>query len=123
MAGPTLHWRYIGQEAMHRWKRTLLTVAGIALAVTLVVLLDVLGRSFADVSTLPFKSMSADLLVQRSATQAAVPGEMGVILPYSAQPITAPELERLAHEQGIEKAEGFVPVSYTHLTLPTIYSV
>jgi len=108
MAAPTLHWRYIGAEALHRWKRTSLTVAGIALAVTLVVLLDVLGRSFIDVSTLPFKSLSADLLVQRSATEEALPGEMGVILPYSAQPITSAELERMSQEDGIEAASGFV---------------
>lgn len=108
MAGPTLHWRYIGNEALHRWKRTLLTIAGIAMAVTLVVLLDVLGRSFTDVSTLPFKSLSADLLIQRSATEDSVPNQMGVILPYSAQPITTSELDRMAQEEGIEAASGFV---------------
>jgi len=108
MARPLLHWHYLTREASHRWKRTLLTVAGIAMAVTLVLLLDVLGRAFSDVSTLPFKSLSADLLVQRSATQDAVPNQMGVILPYSAQPITAGELARLAGEDGIEAAAGFV---------------
>lgn len=108
MAGPVLHWRYLTAEASHRWKRTLLTVAGIAMAVTLVLLLDVLGRAFSDVSTLPFKSLSADLLVQRSATEDAVPNRMGVILPYSAQPITSAEMTRLAGEDGVEAAGGFV---------------
>jgi ABC-type antimicrobial peptide transport system permease subunit len=108
MARPLLHWRYLSHEASYRWKRTLLTVAGIAMAVTLVLLLDVLGRAFSDVSTLPFKSLSADLLVQRSATKDAVPNQMGVILPYSAQPISAAEMTRLAGEDGVEAAGGFV---------------
>ncbi len=108
MAHPLLHWRYLTREAGHRWTRTLLTVAGIAMAVTLVLLLDVLGRAFSDVSTLPFKSLSADLLVQRSATKDAVPNQMGVILPYSAQPISAVEMARLAGEDGVEAASGFV---------------
>ena len=108
MAGPALHWRYLGNEAAHRWKRTLLTVAGIAMAVTLVLLLDVLGRAFSDVSTLPFKSLSADLLIQRSATEDAIPNQMGVILPYSAQPITNTEMARLAGEDGVEAAGGFM---------------
>jgi len=108
VARPLLHWRYLTREAGHRWKRTVLTVAGIAMAVTLVLLLDVLGRAFVDVSTLPFKSLSADLLVQRSATKQALPDQMGVILPYSAQPISKFEQMRLAEEQGIAAENGFV---------------
>jgi putative ABC transport system permease protein len=108
MARPFLHWRYLRAEAGHRWKRTALTVTGIAMAVTLVLLLDVLGRAFSDVSTLPFKSLSADLLVQRGATGDALPNRMGVILPYSAQPISAAEMARLAGEDGVEAASGFV---------------
>ena len=108
MARPLLHWHYLMREAGHRWKRTLLTVVGIALAVTLVLLLDVLGRAFIDVSTLPFKSLSADLLVQRSATKQALPDQMGVILPYSAQPISKSEQMQLATEQGIAAENGFV---------------
>lgn len=108
MGKPHLHWRYLKDEAAHRWKRTVLTIAGIAMAVALVVLLDVLGRAFTDVSVLPFRSLSADLIVQRSATKAAMPKQMGVMLPYSAQPITAAELDRLSLEAGVEKAGGFV---------------
>ena len=108
MARPLLHWRYLTREASHRWKRTALTVSGIAMAVTLVLLLDVLGRAFIDVSTLPFKSLSADLLVQRSATKQALPDQMGVILPYSAQPISRAEQERLANEDGVSAENGFV---------------
>jgi len=108
MTGVLIHWSYLKGEATHRWKRTFLTVAGIAMAVALVVLLDVLGRSFADVSALPFHDLGADLIVQRSATEAAVPKQMGVMLPYSAQSITAEELSRLSAENGVEKASGFV---------------
>jgi len=103
-----LHWRYLRDEAAYRWKRWLLALTGIATATALVVLLDVLGRSFADVSALPFRNLGADLIVQRSATKAAVPKQMGVMLPYSAQPITARELSRLSMEKGVNNAAGFM---------------
>lgn len=108
MSARFIHWRYLRSETLHRWKRTVLTVGGMAMAIALIVLLDVLGRAFADVAVLPFRNLSADLIVQRTATQAAVPKQMGIMLPYSAQPIMAAELKRLSAEEGIEKAAGFV---------------
>ena len=33
---------------------------------------------------------------------------MGIILPYSAEPITSDELQRLAAEPGVSQAAGFV---------------
>ena len=42
-----VHWRYLASELAYRWRRTALLIGGIALAATLVVMLDVLGRSFA----------------------------------------------------------------------------
>ncbi|MGD0026473.1 MAG: ABC transporter permease [Xanthobacteraceae bacterium] len=108
MARPFIHWRYVSSELAYRWKRSALLIAGIALAVTLVTTLDMLGRAFADLATVPFRNLGADLIVQRSATQAAVPKEMGIILPYSAEPITADELHRLAAEPGVTGAAGFV---------------
>jgi len=103
-----MHWRYVGSELAYRWKRTALLIAGIALAVTLVTTLDILSRAFADLATVPFRNLGVDLIVQRSATQTAVPKEMGIILPYSAEPITTDELKRLASEPGVSAAAGFV---------------
>ncbi len=103
-----IHWRYVGSELAYRWKRTALLVAGIALAVTLVTTLDILSRAFADLATVPFRNLGADLIVQRSATQNEVPKQMGIILPYSAEPITTDELKRLAAEPGVSQAAGFV---------------
>jgi putative ABC transport system permease protein len=103
-----VHWRYLRSEITYRWKRAALLIGGIALAATLVVMLDVLGRGFADVATVPFRNLGADLIVQRSATQTAVPKEMGIMLPYSAQPITPDELTRLKAEPGVTQAAGFV---------------
>jgi ABC-type lipoprotein release transport system permease subunit len=103
-----VHWRYVGSELAYRWKRSALLIAGVALAVTLVTTLDVLSRAFADLATVPFRNLGADLIVQRSATQTAVPKEMGIILPYSAEPISADELRRLAAEPGVRQAAGFV---------------
>ncbi len=103
-----VHWRYVGSELAFRWKRTALLVAGVALAVTLVTTLDVLSRAFSDLATVPFRNLGVDLIVQRSAVQSAVPNDMGIILPYSAEPITADELKRLAAEPGVSQAAGFV---------------
>ena len=106
--GRLIHWRYLTSEMTYRWKRAALLIGGIALAATLVVMLDVLGRAFADVATVPFRNLGADLIVQRSATTSAVPKEMGIMLPYSAQPITPDELTKLAAEPGVTQAAGFV---------------
>ena len=96
MTGGPIHWRYVRSEIAYRWKRSALLIGGVALAVTLVITLDILGRAFADLATVPFRNLGADLIVQRSATQAAVPKDMGIMLPYSAEPITSDELRRLA---------------------------
>jgi putative ABC transport system permease protein len=103
-----VHWRYLASEMSYRWKRVALLVGGIALSAALVVMLDVLGRAFADVATVPFRNLGANLIVQRSATKTAVPKEMGIMLPYSAQPITEDELARLAAEPGVTQSAGFV---------------
>ncbi|HEY4981714.1 MAG TPA: ABC transporter permease [Pseudolabrys sp.] len=103
-----VHWNYLRSEMLYRWRRTALLIGGIALAATLVVTLDILGRAFADVATVPFRNLGADLIVQRSATQSAVPKQMGIMLPYSAQPIASEELVRLAAEPGVAQAGGFV---------------
>jgi putative ABC transport system permease protein len=103
-----IHWRYLTSEMTYRWRRAALLIGGIALAATLVVMLDVLGRAFADVATVPFRNLGAGLIVQRSATASVVPKEMGIMLPFSAQPITPDELTRLAAEHGVTQAAGFV---------------
>ena len=108
MAGGPIHWRYVWSETAYRWKRSALLVGGIALAVTLVTTLDILGRAFADLATVPFRNLGADLIVQRSVTMSAVPKEMGIILPYSAEPISSDELRRLAAEPGVTQAAGFL---------------
>jgi putative ABC transport system permease protein len=108
VTGRFIHWRYAAGEMAYRWRRTALFVGGIALALALVVMLDILGRAFADLATVPFRNLGADLIVQRTATQAALPKQMGIILPYSAQPITGDELQRLSAQPGVAQAAGFV---------------
>jgi putative ABC transport system permease protein len=104
----TIHWRFVFSEIVYRWKRSALFIGGIALAVAVVVTLDIMGRAFAGLATAPFRDLGADLIVQRSALQAAVPKEMGIILPYSAEPITSDEQGRLGREAGVTQAAGFV---------------
>ncbi len=108
MTGGFIHWRYVLSEMIYRWKRSALLIGGIALAITLVITLDVLGRAFADLATVPFRNLGADLIVQRSATQSAIPKDMGIMLPYSAEAITSDELRRLSEEPGVTQAAGLV---------------
>lgn len=108
MPSPFIHGRYLWEESRFRGRRTLLAVCGIAMAVALVAALDILGRAFSDVSRLPFRNMGADLIVQRSATGAAVPKRTGIMLPHSSQAISGGELERLSSLDGVEKGAGFV---------------
>ena len=108
MTGGPIHWRYVWSEIAYRWKRSALLIGGVALAVTLVVTLDILGRAFSDLATVPFRNLGADLIVQRSPTKATVPKDMGIMLPYSAEPITNDEVRRLAAEPGVTQAAGYV---------------
>jgi ABC-type antimicrobial peptide transport system permease subunit len=98
----------VWSEIAYRWKRSALLIGGVALAVTLVVTLDILGRAFTDLATVPFRNLGVDLIVQRSPTTAAVPKDMGIMLPYSAEPITNDEFRRLAAEPGVTQAAGYV---------------
>ena len=103
-----IHWRFVFSEMAYRWKRSALFIGGTALAVAIVVTLDIMGRAFAGLAIAPFRGLGADLIVQRSATQSAVPKQMGIILPYSAEPIGNDELSRLSREPGVSQAAGFV---------------
>lgn len=96
-----------GEIATHK-KRSALFIGGITAAVLVVITLDALGRAFVGLATVPFRNLGADLIVQRSATQNAVPKAMGIMLPYSAEPITAAEYRRLESEPGVTQAAGFV---------------
>ncbi len=108
MSWGSIHWRFVFSEIAYRWKRSALFICGIALGVTVVIALDIMGRAFAGLAVAPFRALGADLIVQRSATQSAVPKNMGIILPYSAEPITTDELGRLGREPGVTQAAGFV---------------
>ncbi|HKI96858.1 MAG TPA: ABC transporter permease [bacterium] len=103
-----IHLRFIRGEIACHGKRSTLFIGGIATAVLVVITLDVLGRAFVGLATVPFRNLGADLIVQRSATRNAVPKAMGIMLPYSAETITATEYRRLASEPGVTQAAGFV---------------
>ena len=62
-------------------------IGGVGLAVSMVILLPVLGQGFQSLAQLPFKNLDADLVVQQSKTESALPETMGLMIPYSAQPI------------------------------------
>lgn len=103
---PAFH--YIYRELCYRGLRTTLMVAGLGMALALPQLLDVVGRGFLDLARTPFKDIGAQLIVQRGAVAAALPKEMGIMLPYSAQAITRSEADAIARVGGVEGVADFV---------------
>ena len=82
-----IHGTYLIRELLYRWGRSIFVVGGVGLAVSMVILLQVLGQGFQSLAQLPFKNLDADLVVQQGTTESALPETMGLMIPYSAQPI------------------------------------
>ncbi len=83
-------------------------VTGLGMALALPLLLDALGRGFLDLARAPFEKVGAQLIVQRGVTGSALPKEMGIMLPYSAQVITDAEWETVSAMDGVTSVAGFV---------------
>lgn len=103
-----IHSSYLLKELLYRWGRTLFVICGVGLAVSMVILLPVLGQGFQSLARLPFKHLDADLVVQQGPTQSALPEKMGLMLPYSAQPIDREQWTALGRAPGVTAVLGSV---------------
>jgi len=83
-------------------------VGGVGLAVSMVILLPVLGEGFQSLAQLPFKNLAADLVVQQGTTESALPETMGLMIPYSAQPIAENKWNSLRTIEGVTEVMGTV---------------
>ena len=89
------------KELLYRWGRSLFVIGGVGLAVSMVILPPVLGQGFQSLAQLPFKNLDADLVVQQSKTESALPETMGLMIPYSAQPIAENKWNSLRNIEGV----------------------
>ncbi len=103
-----IHGSYLVRELLYRWGRTLFVIGGVGLAVSMVILLPVLGQGFQTLARLPFRNLDADLVVQQGPTQSALPEKMGLMLPYSAQPMDRDQWTALGEAPGVTAVLGSV---------------
>ena len=103
-----IHGAYLIRELLYRWGRSAFVVGGVGLAVSMVILLPVLGEGFQSLAQLPFKNLAADLVVQQSTTESALPENMGLMVPYSAQPIAEKNWNSLRTIEGVTEVMGTV---------------
>ena len=103
-----IHSVYLIKELLYRWGRSIFVVGGVGLAVSMVILLPVLGEGFQSLAQLPFKNLAADLVVQQGTTESALPETMGLMIPYSAQPIAENKWNSLRTIEGVTEVMGTV---------------
>ena len=103
-----IHGTYLIRELLYHWGRSIFVVGGVGLAVSMVILLQVLSQGFQSLAQLPFENLDADLVVQQSTTESALPETMGLMIPYSAQPIAKNIWNSLRTIEGVTEVMGTV---------------
>ena len=102
-----MNYRYVLNELRHHHHRTLVNILGIAIGIALFVSINAVSTAYQKAVSLPFKSLGADLVVQRPEKRAAdskqAPLSMrGVRLPFSNQLLPPQDLERLRSLEGVD---------------------
>jgi ABC-type antimicrobial peptide transport system permease subunit len=103
-----MNYRYIWNELCHHHHRTLVNVLGIAIGIALFVSINAVSTAYQKAVAQPFKSLGADLVVQRpekravDATQAPL-SMRGVRLPFSNQILPPQDLEKLKSIKGVDE--------------------
>jgi putative ABC transport system permease protein len=100
-------YRYVLKELRHHHHRTLVNVLGIAVGIALFVSINAVSTAYKKAVSLPFKNLSADLVVQRPERRTMgsqqLPKSMrGIRLPISNQLLPPEDLRNLASIKGVE---------------------
>ena len=103
-----IHGTYLIWELLYHWGRSIYVVGVVGLAVPMVILLQFLGQGFQSLAQLPFKSLDADLVVQKGTTGSTLPETMGLMILYSAQPIAKNIWNSLRTIEGVTEVLGTV---------------
>ncbi|MCG6877676.1 MAG: ABC transporter permease [Deltaproteobacteria bacterium] len=99
-------YRYVLKELRHHHHRTLVNVLGIAVGIALFVSINAISTAYQKAVSLPFKNLSADLVVQRPERRTMgsqqVPETMqGIRLPISNQLLSSEDLQKLSSIEGV----------------------
>ena len=125
MVYPTL-WAFWGREVFAWDSFTIgltLSAYGILIAAVQAGLLPLMTKRLGDYRTLMFSSMAAVIALIGFGFSTAA-WAVAIVIPIAALSDMAPPLlTAVAANKVADDQQGLVPVSYTHLTLPTIYSV
>ena len=99
-------YRYVLKELRHHHHRTLVNVLGIAVGIALFVSINAVSTAYKEAVSLPFKNLSADLVVQRPerrtmGSQQTPESMRGIRLPFSNQMMPPEDLQKLASIKGV----------------------
>jgi len=102
-----MNYRYVIKELRHHHHRTLVNVVGIGVGIALFVSINAISAAYKEAVSLPFKSLGADLVVQRPEKRAADSGQTpmamrGIRLPFSNQLLSSEDLARLRAVEGVD---------------------
>jgi putative ABC transport system permease protein len=102
-----MNYRYIWNELRHHRHRTLVNILGIGIGIALFVSINAVSAAYKEAVSLPFKSLGADIVVQRpekrAVDSAQAPASMrGIRLPFSNQLLPVQDLQKLRSIDGVD---------------------
>jgi putative ABC transport system permease protein len=102
-----MNYRYVFKELRHHHNRTLVNILGIGIGIALFVSINAVSTAYQKAVNLPFKSLGADIVVQRPEKRAIdstqPPASMrGIRLPFSNQLLPSQDLEKLKTIEGVD---------------------
>jgi putative ABC transport system permease protein len=102
-----MNYSYVLKELRYHHNRTLVNILGIGIGIALFVSINAVSTAYQKAVNLPFKSLGADIVVQRPEKRAIdstqPPASMrGIRLPFSNQILPSQDLEKLKTIEGVD---------------------
>ena len=90
---------YLKNELWRQKRRTVSSIIGLAIGVTLLLIINALSSAYRDAARVPLREIGADITVQRSGN---VPRDMvGAVFPCSAVTLKGEEIKKIAKLNGV----------------------
>lgn len=101
-----MYYRYILNELLHHRHRTLVNVLGIAVGIALFVSINAVSSAYKEAVSRPFKSLGADIIIQRAEKREAGGGQSpvlmhGIRLPFSNRILSSGDVDILRNIPGV----------------------
>jgi putative ABC transport system permease protein len=94
-----MNWHFLFNELYYQWRRTLVTILGLAIGIVLLIILNMLSAAYRQAAQAPLKEIGADLIVQRPGN---VPERIeGVVFPCSAVTIRDDQVKKVQNLPGV----------------------